>query len=603
MRLSGNLSLFVVWTVAGVLLTGQAAHPLHAQAWSVQDLRDAVAAGGTIQVPVGTYVLDEPLVIDTQVHMTFDPGALIVANWDKYGQDSPVDNSFVSPWNAAVRLVAGADGSELHGLRIDGQGNHLRGLMLGRFEDVSGTGSYQWIGPDNILIEGLHVMNAGQYGVFIMASDNVVMRDALLERTQVHPNSGAGGAVRVARADTVLLERIEVRESYGKGIAVTAGSRNVTVKDSVVYDTLHDAGDGIYFNSSHDSLVINSRVYDAQGNSIKISRENTGIQVIDSTFTKHDRGVGYALHLQGGSESDLGGSIFINQRSSPTIRIASHPNPTTSLAEDNTLMHNHLVQPGGNYLNDSGNNTTYQDNDESRRPQISWMSQFGLVGIPIHNLTTGEVHFDGGGLERGRVGHAVDEFDSLFGTWRTVSGDVTIVDEATTGIEAFTGSRFIRLQGGADGINRPQLTSASPGTRSGSIGDHTRTSFVFRIDEGVLRVRIRGDEGNFADILFYDDGRIEGHDGDERFTLTMTHNVGEWNVAVVDYVLGATESFLSVNDVAGEFVGARAVTSNLQDINFRNEGDANLVAYISAIPEPASLTLLSAGTLLLMRRR
>jgi len=534
---------------------------VHAEG-NVAGLREAVARGGVVNVPSGRYVLTHPLVIDTRIRLTFAPGAVLVADWD--GGHNPV---------VLVRPAAG--GSILQGMTIDGQDNNLRGLVL-TGDDI-----------DNPLVDvtvlDFHARNLGRDGLRVQwHCHDIVIRNVQLDRTQL---ASDGAALTVRHTNKALVEDVIVRQSGGKGVGADT-CRDVTIRNVTVYDTHWDAGDGIHTTNSRNVLIENAHVHDAQGNALKLSRNSVNVTVRNSVFNKHDRGEGSALHIQGGREHRLHDTMFIyNGSLRQAIRIADHPRPSLAEAADNVLHDNHVVHLRGTYLNDLARSTDYRDNVESRRPQISRMRQAGRVGLPVHNLTRGEVHFDGGGFERGRVGNPPDTYDTFYGTWGNVRNDVTIVDRDATGVEPFAGTRFVRLRDSRDG-DRPQLTSGSDA--SGRAGERIRASFVFRVDEGVLRLRIRGEE-LFADLLFASDGAIQAYDqpGGSRMTLPVTHNARQWNTAVIEYVLGESQGQLMINDSQPQTFIPWQPSTNVTTINFRSEGDAALLAYIDAVIEPA----------------
>ncbi len=570
------------WTVCGVLaILGAGLGVVHASAPNTQALRDAIADGGEVWLAPGTYVLDEPLVIDRQVQFTAAPGAVLIGNWDRYGEGHPTGIEFAGTWNAVVRVLTGADGSVLRGLSIDGQGKKLHGIQIGAYEEV-GEDSYAWIGPHDVEISNMHVTDTGEYGIFVIGGDRAVIRDSLVERTQLDEESGQGGAIRVSRSDDSLIERVRIREVGGKGIAAGT-TRRLTVRDSTVYQTLRLAGDGIYFGyNAHDGLVSGCRVFDPAGNAFKSSRRSSGVTIENSVFIKHNRGVGNAFRIQGGRDNTIRDNIIVAHGSGSSISVSDHPHETQGgPAVDNVFLNNQVVNPSGNYLGDSGTGTIYTGNVESARPLQSWMDAAGLNLLGTVNLSADYVHFDGSGFEGSRVGWKPGEFDAVYGRWQSFANDVSVVDAATAGFHAHEGDRFLRMRGGGSVATRPELWSFF--NTSGSVGDQTRTRFAFRVDEGCLRLRLRGDGDNsFADVLFYADGSIRAYDTTGLVTLALTHDPGAWNTATIDYVLGASETFLSVNGGTAVLAGPRAVATALWNLHAFGETTTPLLAYMDA---------------------
>jgi len=233
-------------------------------------------------------------------------------------------------------------------------------------------------------------------------------------------------------------------------------------------------------------------------------------------------------------------------------------------------------------------------------------------GPYVINRSRGHVYFESGGFETSMAGQAPREGDPHIGWWATVMNDVTVVDADEAGFEAFTGTQFLRLQDSAAG--RPQLSSEA--VARGSAGDVIEIGLALRVEEGILRIRVRNEDGNsFLDPLFHADGTIEGRyggaanppppgfDAYERFVLTQTLNIGEWNTVIMRYTLGEMDAFMSVNGGAFESMGAPDPGNQFRFINFRSEGNVAMVAYIDAIPEPASVFILGLAGLGLIYRR
>lgn len=306
---------------------------------SAEELRLAIAAGGAIHVAAGEYVTKEPLVADQPIHLVMDPGALIVVDWGESSRE------------AALRLTAGADGSKLIGVRIDGQGNAIRGVLLEHVSDVR--------------IMDLFITDTGHQGLWLQSCERITVQDARLTRTQTHEGSAAG-AIRASGSSDIVIERAQIHETGGKGIGF-GGSRRCVVRDSSVHRTEHDAGDGIYFNNSHDCLVIGSQVTDPQGNALKISRRSSRIMVRDCVLRKEERGVGRTLFIQGGLDNQVSGSHLIGHHKGSTVQIAGHPMENVGGPALRNMIHsNHIVSKTGMFFNESSGtrDNVYQGNIE-----------------------------------------------------------------------------------------------------------------------------------------------------------------------------------------------------------------------------------------------
>jgi len=247
---------------------------------------------------------------------------------------------------------------------------------------------------------------------------------------------------------------------------------------------------------------------------------------------------------------------------------------------------------------------------------LTYSAQAALV------IVGGNTIFDAGGFEAGTVGNALGANDPTTGTWATVSGGGTalVVDQALTGVPAFEGDKFLKLEGGASPV-RPGVTSNNVSV--GDPGDLQIIEFMLRIvhagdDNASLMVRVNqansagtGGGGTPVRPWFYADGTIQvrpvdGGSGSQA-PINLTHNVGQWNHVILSYAIGADFYDITVNGVT-ETVNAYWITGDFKNgkfrsVNFRGDDTGYLIAYIDAIPEPASLALIGLGGLLMLRRR
>ena len=330
-------ALFRLTVAAFTIVVIQAASaaadpPVHPNLLVVEDvaaLRSAVGQGGPIYVQPGTYRLSQPLAIETPVHLVMDREARFVADWDN------------QPSQGVVYVTRGADGSRLDGIRIDGNGNRLQGIRLANVADVQ--------------LKNLEIVNLGEQGIMVSGSQRVLIQDVHLERTQTHDDTSQIGAVRVASSRDVVIERVHVHDTGGKGIAF-GNSRRCVLRDSVVHDTQRDAGDGIYFNNSHHISVYRCTVLDPQGNALKISRRSSHIRVRDCWLEQH-RGVGVGLFIQGGIKCHVTDSRIQNERGGNAVQVSQHPlKGAGGPAVDNVIVGNHLVSSRGHFFGEGAEN-------------------------------------------------------------------------------------------------------------------------------------------------------------------------------------------------------------------------------------------------------
>ena len=310
----------------------------------VAALRAALAAGGAVRLPPGRYLVSQPLVVTRRVDLVLAPGAVLLADWTG------------GPAEAVVRLEPEADGSRLSGLTIDGQGHRVQGLRLRNVADVQ--------------IADLLITDTGSEGVWLAGCRRILIQDARLKRTQTYEGVGHAGALRVQDSSDVVVQRVQVWASGGKGVAF-GRSRRCVAKDSTVHDTQRDPGDGFYFNNSHDCTVVRCHVLDPQGNGLKISRRSSRINVRDCRLFK-ERGVGFALFIQGGLDCQVTGNHLINRTSRATLRVHEHPLANVGgPALRNLITGNHLFSPEGDFFGQAGEvrDTVYRDNIEIRQDE------------------------------------------------------------------------------------------------------------------------------------------------------------------------------------------------------------------------------------------
>lgn len=308
---------------------------------NVEQLTEALRDGGAVRVAPGDYVLTGPLMVNRRVQLAMDHGAVLTAAWSGTAAD------------AVLLLDAGADGSELRGVRIHGDGNRLRGLRLLNVSDVR--------------ITDLHITDVGEQGVWVDRGARIVLQDVRLERTQTHEETGQSGAIRINGSTDVIVERAQVWATGGKGIAFAA-SRRCVVRDSTVHETLRPAGCGIYFNNAHDNLVLGCHVIDPQGNALKISRRSSGIKVRDCALHK-SRGVGTTLFIQGGLECQVTGSRLVSELDRNTVQISGHPIAGVGgPALRNLVVGNLIASPTGRFFGEGSNtgDNMYANNLEIR---------------------------------------------------------------------------------------------------------------------------------------------------------------------------------------------------------------------------------------------
>jgi hypothetical protein len=257
------------------------------------------------------------------------------------------------------------------------------------------------------------------------------------------------------------------------------------------------------------------------------------------------------------------------------------------------------------------------------------MAMAATVGFMAYSTQAALVTVDGvkvfeDTFEAGTVGSAPGVNDPQVGTWGSSGTGTTIMDAGLAGFAAFEGDQFLRFAGTSTGIT-------STTVNVGSTGDVQVISFAFRIDvdggtDASLMIRVTQDDGlQPVRPMIYADGTIRarpfGGGSDSQIVVPgLSHNIGEWNTMTLTWVIGASQYEIDVNGTAVMWDSLNASSSGFRSLNFRQDNNklinplapgydptltesAGLLAYVDAIPEPASLALIGLGGLLMLRRQ
>lgn len=265
------------------------------------------------------FIVSDQLNIDGSMRMVFGLDAELISNY--------------TPAMASEALIKiSADHVDIVNISIDGRDHDHRGISS--FEHA------------HFQIQRGCVRNLGMIGIYLENCKHFLVHDVEFVRCTLTGDSQMG-SIRLTRGLDANIQRCIVKQSYGKGIACSHID-GVIFKDCTVYETLMDAGDGIYIGSQTNHAVVEGcRVLNAQGNAIKLSGGAKYIAVRNNSFIK-SRGVGSGIFLQGALHADCYNN-FVTVRTGylgNAVRLEDHPDPRGSDCAHNRIYNNLFVSEG-----------------------------------------------------------------------------------------------------------------------------------------------------------------------------------------------------------------------------------------------------------------
>ncbi len=205
-----------------------------------------------------------------------------------------------------------------------------------------------------------------------------------------------------------------------------------------------------------------------------------------------------------------------------------------------------------------------------------------------------------------------DPDGASIGSWAVVENsnmkDVQVVEIGETGYDPFpySGDNYLRIYRPAGGETLAAANFA-PQT-SGSV----HCEFMYNADGGsvdYMQIRLSESDDNtgwpaIVALATRSDGKVNYYSGswkDTGLTYDQTKGPAGWQKWEIDYIPGASTFTFAIDGVSSSALNVSAA-GNPGSLIFRS-GGAGGGAYVDAVPEPATIALLSLGGLLLRRRK
>jgi len=232
-------------------------------------------------------------------------------------------------------------------------------------------------------------------------------------------------------------------------------------------------------------------------------------------------------------------------------------------------------------------------------------------GMLITNVTTNTVIFNSGGFE-GDTPNA-NPADASPGSYQYVATKDLVRDAAAPG--AYTGTQYLETSRDASGSGHARfIYSVEP-----SVGDTVRAEFMLYSETGDNRINWgAGTPPTDLATTYRGSVRINAS-GTFMYINPTTPQTGAWTVAssttitrgvwqhwIMEYTVGSGQFSVSIDGSTPEVFPTMTTAdagSYTRFFSIANAGNGKFYIDSVLIPEPASLSLLALGGLLMMRRR
>lgn len=274
----------------------------HDDTAAFQSAIDALpAAGGTVHVPAGTYLIDAVASVNmrSRMHLELASGARLVAMPNGEKKYRVLCLHEVSDVEISGGAIQGERAGHLGNAGEWGHGIHIRGASRVTLRDmriadcwgdgvcIGGAGPQRATPSEDIVIAGIVSTGNRRQGLSIGRSRNVRVYDSEFSNTSgTNPQYGIDiEPDKPGGASDIRIENCLVRNNRGGGIQVYARVTNVTIKDCTIEN---NGGRGILAVGAVGGVITGNRI---RGNGlvgVAFRQQSAGFQVRDNDFYGND---------------------------------------------------------------------------------------------------------------------------------------------------------------------------------------------------------------------------------------------------------------------------------------------------------------------------